>query len=116
MPLVLLAFILLAIVASIVLMPLTLVQRYRVGTSRRQARGWLTVINAAGFGLSAVMLLLGAALTNIWLPQAFVYTLAGVALGCMLGVVGLWLTQWESNIGGRCTTRRTGPSCLASCS
>jgi hypothetical protein len=98
-PLVLLAFILIAIVASIVLMPLTLVQRYRVGTSRRQARGWLTVINAAGFALSAVMLLLGAALTNIWLPQAFVHALAGVALGCMLGVVGLWLTRWETTSG-----------------
>jgi hypothetical protein len=92
----LLAFILLAIVASIVLMPLTLVQRYRVGTSRRQARGWLTAINAVGFALSAAMLLAGAAITNIWLPQAFVHALGGVAFGCVLGLVGLQLTRWET--------------------
>ena len=101
MPVVLLlAFIILAIVASIVLMPLTLVQRYRVGTSRRQARGWLADVNAVGFALSALMLLAGAAITNIWLPQAFVHALAGVAIGWALGIVGLWLTRWEATASG----------------
>jgi len=96
----LLAFIILAIVASIVLMPLTLVQRYRVGTSRRQARGWLAVVNAAGFALSALMLFAGAAITNLWLPQAFADALAGVVVGCALGIAGLWLTRWEATPSG----------------
>jgi len=42
-PLILLAVAL--VLAPIVLMPLSLVLRYRAGTARRQARGWVTALN-----------------------------------------------------------------------
>ena len=93
--LLLLVFVVLAVVA---LIPLSIVQRYRVGTSRQRARGWLATINLAGLALSAVLFLTSAAVTNIWVPDALKYTAAGLILGCVLGIVGLWLTRWEPTI------------------
>ena len=96
MPLIFAAVVLVAVVlASIALLPLTLVQRYRVGTSRRLARSWLATLNIVGLAVSTVLLLTGAAVTTIWVPGAFAYTLAGLALGGVLGLVGLATTRWE---------------------
>ena len=91
----LLALIPLALLAAIVLMPLTLVQRYRVGTSRRLARGWLATLNAVGFVLSAAILLVSAAFTNIWVPHAFLYVAGGLGAGLLLGAIGLVVSRWE---------------------
>lgn len=97
MPIVALALIIFAvIVAGIVLLPLSLIQRYRVGTSRQQARGWLITINLAGIALSCVMFLIGAGMTNIWIPNAFRYSALGLLTGCVLGLLGLALTRWEA--------------------
>jgi hypothetical protein len=89
------AVLLFVIVFSVVLLPLTLVQRYRVGTARRPARGWLIALNLAGLSLSTVVFLVTAALTNAWVPQAFRYALAGLGIGCVLGLLGLVMTRWE---------------------
>ena len=86
---------LLAVLGSIALFPLVLVQRYRAGTSRQLARGWLAAINLTGIAISIVLFLAGAALTSIWVPSALRYTVAGLACGCVLGVIGLALTRWE---------------------
>jgi hypothetical protein len=90
-----LLLILLAILASVVLIPITLVTRYRAGTARRRVRQWLATINAAGLAVSTVFFLTGAAVTNIWVPQAFVYASAGLAGGALVGFAGLALTRWE---------------------
>jgi hypothetical protein len=87
------------VLALVVLMPLSLVQRYRVGTSRRRARGWVATINFGGMALSAMVLLASAAVTTVWVPDAFTYTAAGLAAGCILGTAGLLLTRWESAQG-----------------
>ena len=81
--------------ASVVLVPITLIQRYRTGTIRRRARVWLVTVNVIGITLSIAIFLLSAALTNIWIPQALLYAATGVAAGLALGVVGLVLTRWE---------------------
>jgi hypothetical protein len=86
----------LAILLLVLLVPISIVQRYRIGTSRRRARGWLTAVNAAGFGLSLLVALVGAAVATRWLPDAFRYALAGVTAGCALGLLGLLVTRWES--------------------
>jgi hypothetical protein len=93
------AALILVIVLSVVLLPLSLVQRYRVGSARRPARGWMVTLNFAGISLSTVLFLLTAAFTSAWVPDAFRYALAGVGAGCVLGVLGLVLTRWE--IGSR---------------
>jgi hypothetical protein len=96
-PLILAAVVLVAVLlASVALLPLTLVQRYRVGTSRRLARSWIATVNIVGLAVSAVLFLVGAAVTTIWVPDAFTYSLAGLAAGCVLGLAGLGLTRWEA--------------------
>jgi hypothetical protein len=85
----------LVVLALIALIPVSLVQRYRMGTSRQRARGWLAAINLVGLTLSSILFLISAAVTSIWVPDALKYTAAGLATGCILGIVGLALTRWE---------------------
>ncbi len=87
---------LVVLLGGIALMPLALVQRYRVGTARRAARRWVVTLNLAGLGFSSGIFLAGAALTSIWVPHALRYGLGGLAAGCLLGVAGLLLSRWES--------------------
>ena len=90
--------ILLALAALLLLIPVSLVQRYRVGTSRQRARGWLVAINYLGLLLSAVIVVSTAAVTTLWVPGTLTYTASGLCLGVVLGVAGLWLTRWESSV------------------
>jgi hypothetical protein len=94
-PLLLLFLPVLVILAAIVLIPVSLVQRYRLGTSRQRARGWLSAVNLAGLALSSLLFLVSAAFTSIWIPQAFTYAAGGVVTGGVLGLLGLALTRWE---------------------
>jgi hypothetical protein len=91
----LLLLILAILVAGILLIPFSLLQRYRAGTRRQQARGWLIGINLIGIALSSAMFLAGAAVTNVWIPNAFRYSGLGLLVGCVLGIFGLVLTRWE---------------------
>ena len=77
------------------LMPLILIQRYRVGAARRMARPWMAKLNVVLMAFSAVCFLVGAVITAVWVPNAFTGAAAGVALGAGLGLVGLMLTRWE---------------------
>ena len=99
MPLLLLLALFL-IAAPVVLVPLSLVLRYRAGTARRQARGWVAAINIFGLVLSVTLFLIGAAITTYWAPQAFAYSLLGLGGGIVLGIFGLWLTRWEHTYEG----------------
>jgi hypothetical protein len=76
-------------------MPLLLVLRYRAGTMRRRGRRWAATINLVSLLISATLFLWVAAITTLWVPKAFTYSLAGVAGGCVLGLVGLAVTRWE---------------------
>lgn len=88
----------LVVLALIALVPVSIVQRYRMGTSRQRARGWLASINLAGLSLSTTLFLVSAAFTSIWVPGALTYTATGLAGGCILGIIGLWLTRWEPGL------------------
>ena len=96
MPLVALALVLIIPLALIALMPLSLVLRYRASTARRQARGWVAAINVGAIAVSVALFLTVAATTSFWVPRAFTYTLSGLAGGCALGLLGLWLSRWET--------------------
>ena len=63
----------------IALMPLILIQRYRMGTARRLARPWVATLNVALTALSVVLFLTAAAVTAIWVPNAFSGAAVGVA-------------------------------------
>jgi hypothetical protein len=98
--LLLLALLLFVVVFAIVLLPLSLLQRYRVGSARRVARGWFVGLNLAAVAISTVMFLGGAAVTTVWVPGAFTYSLLGLFVGLLLGLAGLALTRWERTPGG----------------
>ena len=93
MPLLLLAVAL--VLAPIVLVPVSLVLRYRAGTARRQARGWVATLNLIGIVISTMLFLMGAGIANIWVAHAVRYSLLGLLGGFALGIVGLWLSRWE---------------------
>ena len=95
MPLVPLFAALLLVVALIVLMPLSLVLRYRAGTVRRRAYKWVATLNFLTIVFSAGVFLYVAAITNFWVPNAFRYSVFGLLGGCLLGLLGLALTRWE---------------------
>lgn len=99
MPFLLLLFILVLPLAMVVLMPLSLIQRYRYGTSRRVARGWVATLNVAALVVSALLFVVSAAVSNIWVADALAYTLAGLGAGCLLGLLGLWFSRWETSAG-----------------
>ena len=94
MPLLLLLLLLPLVV--IALMPIILIQRYRMGTARRMARRWMATFNVWVMAFSAICFLAGAAVTQIWVPNALTGAVAGGVLGGALGVAGLALTRWES--------------------
>ena len=98
MPLILLAiFIVLAFIA---LIPFAIIQRFRRGTMRTRAIGWMIALNFFGTALSVMFFLLGALVTTQWIPGTLTYTAAGLGVGVALGMLGLALTRWEI-AGGR---------------
>ena len=94
-PLLALAAVIGVVLAAIALMPLALLQRYRAGTARRRARGWIATLNVAAIAISVIMLIVAAAVTTIWAPFTLTYTVTALVCGGVLGVVGLALTRWE---------------------
>ncbi len=95
MPLVPIVLVLLLIVALVLAMPFLLYLRYRTGTMRRRGRKWVATINLASFGLSTALFVWVAALTTFWISHALTYSIAGLAAGSLLGLLGLALTRWE---------------------
>jgi hypothetical protein len=92
-PLLLLVLVLPLVV--IALMPLILIQRYRMGTARRLARPWVATLNVALTAVSAALFLVAAAVTAIWVPNALRGAAIGLVVGLGMGVLGLLLTRWE---------------------
>jgi hypothetical protein len=88
----LLLFVLLAF-AGVVLLSLAL--RYRAGTARRQARGWVASLNVWATSFSVVFFLLFTFLLSFWVDSAFRFALVGMGCGGILGLVGLAMTRWE---------------------
>ncbi len=94
----LLLVLVLVMLLAIVMIPIGIVQRYRVGTRRQKARGWIVAINLFGLSMSTLLLLIVAGLTSIWVVEVREYTAAGLAGGALLGVIGLALTKWEPGV------------------
>lgn len=86
-------------VVLIALTPVMLVQRYRVGTARRQARPWLATFGLVMMAVSTIFFLAGAAMTSFWVQDAFLGALAGIGIGGVLGMVGVLVMRWEATPG-----------------
>jgi hypothetical protein len=96
----LIALAILIVLAFIAVIPFSIIQRFRMGTARRQGRRWVATLNLCAIAFSVTLFLLGALITSQWIPEALTYTLAGLAGGCVLGLLGTALTRWEYT-GGR---------------
>jgi hypothetical protein len=79
----------------VALTPFLLLQRYRTGSARREARPWLATMNIAVLAFSAVFFLGSAAFTTIWIPRSLSGALIGMAIGLVVGVLGSLMTRWE---------------------
>lgn len=93
----LLVFVLLAL-AGVVLLSLAL--RYRAGTARRQARRWVASLSVWMTSISAIFFLSFSSVLSFWLHAAFQFALIGMALGAILGLLGLAITRWENKPEG----------------
>jgi hypothetical protein len=93
----LLVFVLLALTGVILL---SLALRYRAGTARRQARGWVASLNVWITSFSAVFFLSFTLLLSFWVGSAFGFALTGMCVGGILGLLGLAMTRWESQDEG----------------
>ena len=97
MPLLLILLVLVPLIV-IALTPFLLIQRYRAGSARREARSWSATLNIAVLTFSALFFLASAAFTTIWIPRSFGGASFGMAIGVGLGLVGSLLTRWEPSV------------------
>ena len=96
MPLLLVPLVvLLMLLAWLLLLPLSLWQRYRFGKARRLARPWLVKLNAWLLLVSVLLFLLGMLVTEYGWPGALRHAAIGLGLGMPLGIVGLWASRFE---------------------
>jgi len=79
---------------------LSLALRYRAGTARRQGRRWVATMNVWATSFSAALFLCFIFLISFWLGPTLRFALAGMAVGAVLGLLGLVLTRWESHPEG----------------
>jgi hypothetical protein len=80
----------------LVMMPLSIAMRFRASSTRRRAWGWMVTLNLFAALLSSTILLVTAAISNAWIPNAFRYSLIGAGTGILLGFLGLALVRWET--------------------
>ena len=93
MPLIALAI--LVVLLILVLIPLSIVQRFRVAAAERPARRWVATLNLFAIACSTLLFLAGALITSRWVSGAVSYTAAGLAIGAVVGLIGLALTRWK---------------------
>ncbi|RRJ40827.1 DUF1453 domain-containing protein [Xanthomonas vasicola pv. musacearum] len=79
----------------VVVFPLSLLQRFRMGTARRQARGWLLLINLVSAGISSVLFVVFSLIAAAFWPGAISHAAFGWACGLALGALALRLTRFE---------------------
>ena len=99
--LLLLPLLVLAVVALwALLLPLSLIQRYRSGRKRRRVAGWAVSVNAWLVLVSVLAFFIGAWMATRWLPEALQLAAAGFGAGIALGVINLLVSRTEVE-GGR---------------
>jgi hypothetical protein len=99
-PIILFALLLFVLLAFAGVILLSLALRYRAGTARRQGRRWVATMNVWVTSFSAALFLCFTFLISFWLGPTLQFALAGMAIGGVLGVVGLAVTRWESQPDG----------------
>ena len=98
--LLLLPLLVLAIVALwAVLLPISLIQRYRFGKKRRRVIGWANTTNAWLVLVSVAAFFISAWMATRWLPEALLMAAIGFAAGIALGILNLAISRREVEAG-----------------
>lgn len=100
MPIILFALLVFVLLAFAGVILLSLALRYRAGTARRQGRRWVATMNVWVTIFSAALFLCFTFLISFWLGPTLRFGLAGMAVGGVIGLLGLILTHWESHPDG----------------
>ena len=100
MPIILFALLLFVLLAFAGVILLSLALRYRAGTARRQGRRWVATVNVWVTSFSAALFLCFSFLISFSLGPTLQFALTGMAVGAVLGLLGLMLTRWESQPDG----------------
>lgn len=101
MPVLVIPLLLVAMLALwLVLLPLTLWQRYRLGKARRLARRWQVALNAWSLLASVAFFLAMGAVSTVWWPGSLDYAAAGLGMGALVGGLGLAITRFETTPQG----------------
>ena len=95
MPIILLALLIFVLLAFAGVVLLSIALRYRAGTARRQGRRWTAKVNFWATCFSAAFFLFFTFLSSFWLGHTLRFALAGMAIGGVLGLIGLAFTRWE---------------------
>ena len=103
MPLLLLLLLPLLVLAFValwaVLLPFSLIQRYRFGRKRRRVTAWANSVNAWLMLVSAAAFFFGAWMATRWLPDALRMAGAGFIAGNALGLLNLSISRHEVEAG-----------------
>ena len=79
----------------VLLLPISVIQRYRFGKARRRVQPWAVRVNAWLLAVSAVAFVASAWVLANWVDGALVDAAAGLGLGGIVGFVGLKLDRFE---------------------
>lgn len=79
----------------VLLLPLSILQRYRHGRARRRVQPWAVRVNAWLLLASALVFLAVATALGHWVAHALRDAGIGLAIGALVGVLGLRLDRFE---------------------
>lgn len=82
-------------VTWMLLLPISIVQRYRYGKARRRVLPWVVRLNAWVLSISMLVFLASSWLASIWIPRALPDAVLGLGAGAVVGVVGAALHRIE---------------------
>lgn len=101
MPLLILPLVLLLVLfLAVILLPISLVQRFRYGRARRRAWPWLVSFNFWFLLAASGVFLLVSGLMQLWFPHNLLQAGLGWLAGVALGIIALWLTRYERAVDG----------------
>lgn len=96
MPLLLIPLAFLVLLALwVLLLPLSLWQRFRMGRAQRRALPWLVSFNAWLLLASVLVFLAVSALAQFWFPHNLAQAGAGLLAGALLGSIALRCSRFE---------------------
>jgi hypothetical protein len=90
----------LLLVLLLALLPLSLWQRYRVGSSRRRAWSWVLALGWWASLVSSALFAVSAAAAGLFWPNAWLYSAIAWPAGLLLGALGHVLTRFEATPQG----------------